>query len=78
MIHWTQNFDAFGYHKSECGIRVPTKEVEQQKFEGVFRFLTKARKAVESGIFICPENYCHACWDKALGYEKRSKKDKKL
>ena len=67
MIHWTTEYNGFGYHKTECGVKVTTKEVELQKFEGVFRFRGKALTAVESGKNLeCPGNYCPACWSKAI------------
>jgi hypothetical protein len=71
MIHWTTDFDAFGMHKAQCGVRVSTKEVESQRFEGVFRFSNKAYTAVESKNTECPDTYCRECWLKAVSKAKK-------
>lgn len=70
MIHWVMEYDAHGYHKAQCGVKVPTKEVELQRFEGVFRFLSKAENAIRSNKVIIPNNFCENCWNMALDHAK--------
>lgn len=66
VIHWTPDYDVSGYHKTKCGVKVTLKEIQSQKFEGVFRFLTKVFQAKETENYTCPPEYCKDCWNKAI------------
>lgn len=77
MIHWTTDYDAYGFHKAKCGVRVTTKEVESQKFEGVFRFYNVAFNTINSRKQSCPEKYCKECWVKATEQARNEFKLKK-